>query len=478
MNGGLSAQRPGPANPAQAQAFGPLRLRPATAAWPSTLRRHGLSALSLLLSLLLVASAGATAAAASAPAPAVDATSTSDSDAKLRQVMARAQSQRSGAASAPVGGSGYTSAIAPERLHERARLLQTGEAALARLEVDTAINAFDRAALIQHAADTEISLVRAYMQGGQYRRALASGAHTAGAHLDVVAGSALYAWLLAAGGQGVIGQRLLDEAQARLPNNAVVTGVQRQLRSGTLVATGALLGVPTRLAPYSRGPALPRRARVAGSAVLLADGRQALAPLALIPTGVAPPVWVRNGLGVLTAATVVARLPAVGMALLQLNTALPAADGLGVAAQEAFPGSAGFAVEYTANPRAEAAWPLLRTGFLGGMTGNPARPEERALGITMPPGPRGGPVFDVAGRLTGMALAPATGSARPVLPIFVSAPVLRRELARAAPAASLGTVATALPATPTAPAAVMGRVPVDVIYENALKTTLQLITLR
>ena len=52
-----------------------------------------------------------------------------------------------------------------------------------------------------HAADTEIALVRGHMQAGDYRRALAFGAHTAGAHLDVVGGSLLYVWLLHAGGQ-------------------------------------------------------------------------------------------------------------------------------------------------------------------------------------------------------------------------------------------------------------------------------------
>ena len=107
--------------------------------------------------------------------------------------------------------------VAPERLQERADLLASGEQALARRDVDAALLAFDRAALILHAADTEIALVRAYMQGGDYRRALAFGAHTAGAHLDVVGGSALYAWLLHAGGQSAIAQRLIDEAQGRAP---------------------------------------------------------------------------------------------------------------------------------------------------------------------------------------------------------------------------------------------------------------------
>lgn len=215
------------------------------------------------------------------------------------------------------------------------------------------------------------------------------------------------------------------------------------------------------------------------SGLLLASGQQALVPMAALPKAKSPRLWVRNGMGALSAATVLARIPKAGVVLLELGTALPVADTPGVAATEAFPGSAGFAVEYTANPTAEAAWPLLRTGFLGGLTGNPAKPEERALGISMPPGPRGGPVFDVSGRLIGLALTADKSPSRTsrtswtsqkTLPILVSASALRRELTKVAPTASLG-------AAPAAPSATPGRVPLDVIYENALKTTLQVIAL-
>lgn len=382
-----------------------------------------------------------------------------NADAKLRQLMTQVRQPASAASPAVLP-------ISPERLAEKAHLLAAGEAALARIDLDAAQQAFDRAASIQHAADTEMALVRTFLQGGQYRRALASGAHTAGAHLDMVAGSALYAWLLNAGGQTAVGQRLLDEAEARIPNHPVVRGVQQQWRSGLPLATGVLLDLPTRLAPYSSGAALPANARVVGSGVLLAGGRQALVPLALLP-GKAAPIWVRNGLGQAVAARIKTRLPHAGVALLQLGTALPVADDVWVATSEAFPGSAGFALEYTPAPAAHAAWPVLRSGFVGGLPPKPASADDRLLGIDMPPGPRGGPVFDAGGRLIGLALA------GPQAPLLVSARVLRRELARVAPAlpASLGP-----PAPP--PADLQSRKPVDAIYETALKTTLQLITLR
>jgi hypothetical protein len=141
-------------------------------------------------------------------------------------------------------------ALSSARLQQRAQLLKNGEAALARLDVTGALDSFERAALILHAPDTEIALIRSYMQAGDYRRALAFGAHTAGAHLDEAGGSLLYAWLLHIGGQPAIAQRQLTETGARIPENAVVRAVMQQLNSGAPIATSQLLALPTRLAPY------------------------------------------------------------------------------------------------------------------------------------------------------------------------------------------------------------------------------------
>ena len=81
-------------------------------------------------------------------------------------------------------------------MKERAALLDAAEAALARGDTEAALAGFERAAGMLHAPDTEMGLVRSQMQAGQYRRALAFAAHTAGAHLEAPAASALYAWLL------------------------------------------------------------------------------------------------------------------------------------------------------------------------------------------------------------------------------------------------------------------------------------------
>ena len=170
-------------------------------------------------------------------------------------------------------------------------------------------------------------------------------------------------------------------------------------------------------------------------------------------------LWLRNGLGQLVTARVTQRLPALGVARLRLGRALPVAQELWGADRDAFPGSVGYAAEFVAAPDATPAWPVLRAGFLGGASSDGA---QRLLGIDMPPGPRGGPVFDSTGRLLGLALRGA--GSKPGAPdrlVAASAlpPELRETLAR------------------PAPRDVYARSAMDKIYEISLKTTLQIIAL-
>lgn len=385
------------------------------------------------------------------------------SDAKLRQFMEQVKPQPTADS---VGSNAVRAAakVTPELLQERADMLKKGEAALAALQLEVALLAFERAASILHAADTEMALVRTYMQYGQYRRALAAGAHTAGAHLDVVGGSALYAWLLHMGAQTVVAQRLLGEAQSRMPGNELVNQVQRQLQSGNPLTTGDMLNPPTRLAPYGVTLGLPATARVVGSAVLLPGGTQAWVPLSFLPKSAKRgKLWLRNGLGLLAKGSVVRRLPAAGVALVKLSQALPVPDDFWMADKEPFPGSPGYAVEYVANPKAAKttqdaapAWPVLRLGFLGGMV-TPGG-TDRLLGIDMPVGPRGGPVFGGAGQLIGIALHGKPGAADQLVTVLQ----LQEEIGRWLGA----TMPKSAPTTATA----------DRIYENGLKVSLQVIT--
>jgi tetratricopeptide (TPR) repeat protein len=331
----------------------------------------------------------------------------------------------------------------------RQALLHDGELQLAAGDALAAETTFDRAALMLHAADTEIALVRTYMQLGQFRRALAFCAHTAGMHRDVVSAAALYVWLLHAGGQQTYALRRLEEAERLYPGERLLAALRQQIGSPWPRADGLLRALPARLAPYAPQPVLPASAQVSGTATMLPDGRVALAPLqALIG---ARHIWLRNALGQTSAARRLAGDRDTGLALLAL--AQPAAPLPEAAAptQDPFGGRPGYTVEYPGRSDAAADWPLLRLGFLGPASRDAA---SRALGLDLPPGPRGGPVLDEAGRLAGIAL-PGAGRDR-----LLATSLLRERFAD-------------WPAEPSAGAA--ARIAPDEAYERGLRLALQVI---
>ena len=398
---------------------------------------------------------------------------------RLRQYMEQIRPQ-------PAAGQAGSQAVleaatvSPARLQERAELLKAGESALERRDVSAALEAFERATVILHAADTEIAMARTYMQNGEYRRALAFGAHTAGSHLDVIGGAALYAWFLHVGGQPALAQRLLAASESRMPGHPVVVAVQQQLRSGSPVATGDLLTPPTRLAPYGDATGLPENARVAGSGLLLPSGTAALVPLSLLPGS--GKLWLRNGLGQLVKAKPDQRLTDLNVALVRLDSPLPVPEDFLVAAGEALPGSPGFAVQYISTPDAAPAWPVLRAGFLGGTTGDAG---TRLLGIDMPAGPRGGPVFDGAGHLIGLALPGASGTPIPSVPPAHSVPPVP-SVAGADTLVTVSQLRKALSAARAGEQLAVQDLPtqngprprglVDKVYEASLRSSLQVIT--
>jgi hypothetical protein len=135
---------------------------------------------------------------------------------------------------------------------------------------------------------------------------------------------------------------------------------------------------------------------------------------------------------------------------------------VGFAARDAFPGSAAYAAEYVSAPDATPAWPMLRSGFLGRVAEPIAgAAPEQLLGITLPAGPRGGPVFNAAGQLAGLALPGRAGAPDRLVP----ASQLRQALG-ASRSAVLG---------PAPPAGGEPHAALDQIYENSLKASLQVI---
>jgi hypothetical protein len=339
---------------------------------------------------------------------------------------------------------------------ERAAILRGAEAALARGDSAQAVIDFDRAAMMLHAADTEMGLVRAYLQAGEYRRALAFCAHTAGAHLDSAPASALYAWLLRVGGQGAFAQRVLDAARARAPGDQVLGEVATEFRKPSPAAQGVLLETPHRMAPHDTGvpgqPVPSAASRLVSGAVLIDRGRRALVPLASVPVNGAEPLWLRNGLGRTTSARLdpAGQPPAaLGVAVLLMAAPLEPPPGQALAARDPFAGSPGFVVAFSATGRADAAWPWLHQGFFGGHEGQTGL---RRLGIEVQAGLQGAAVFDAAGRVAGITLP---GASNRMLPVS-----LWKAWAGA-------TDDIALP--PASP------MPADEAYERALRVSLQLI---
>jgi len=283
---------------------------------------------------------------------------------------------------------------------ERQGLLADGERHLQSGRAAEALAAFESAALMLHAADTELGIVRSLMAAGEYRRSLAFGAHTAGVHRDQPGGSALYVWLLRLGGQAQVARFYLDQAMALAPGHALLLSVSSLLDEPWPRAAGSLLQLPWRAAPYAwaEGAAPPASLAVVGTATLLGHGSTAVTAASLATRAPDGRLWLRNGLGQTTAARVDASLVH-GLVRLRLEQPL-AAPAWQKSDREPFAGSPGLMAEYAPDADGSAAWPLLRQGFFAGQ---PGTAEARPLGLAAPPGPRGGPVFDRNGQVAGVA---------------------------------------------------------------------------
>lgn len=348
--------------------------------------------------------------------------------------------------------------------HEAEALVTTAEQALASGRTADALAGFEQAAATRHDAEIEMGLVRTLMQTGSYREALAFCAHTAGGHPDTPAAAALYAWLLRAGGQDAFAGRLLSKTLAIAPDDPVAQATFRAFEAGGLAASGVLLELPHRMAPQMQmqgGQAIPSPGtRSVSSGVLVDGGQRALVPLAAVDG--ARKLWVRNGLGHTTEAVVDSgsdRLHALGLSVLRLVAPLDQGTTL-LAPTDPFAGSPGSVVEYPLTSDAIPAWPTLHEGFLGAFTG---RDGWRRLGIDVPPGRRGGPVFDAAGRLAGISLQ-GTSEVATMLPVSM----FRDDVWM--PSEGIA------PTRPT-PTQASGRMQADETYEHALKLALQVLAL-
>ena len=346
-------------------------------------------------------------------------------------------------------------AVVAAHMPQRVALLARAQAELERGDAPQALDDFERAAMMLHAADAALGLIRAAMQDGQYRRALAFCAHTAGEHTDDSDGAALYAWLLRIGGQGELAAHVLADARAQAPDHAIAAAVERAFAATPPVASGVLLEPLHRMAPWpaiiNSSSSPPATARFLSNGVLVDEDSAALVPLSLVEGAAGARLWVRNGLGQASEATLApggGALASRGLARLDLRSPLPVGASRQATGRAPFAGSPGFSMQF--GDGSAPAWPMLTQGFLGTLVGDTG---VRKLGFASPPGAA---VLDAHGHLVGVTLAPTQGPAT-WLPLSSAAP---------SPAASAPTPPAHAGPVLTAP---------DEVYEAGLQRALQVL---
>jgi hypothetical protein len=296
------------------------------------------------------------------------------------------------------------SSSAPGDADLRPALLERGEAALRRGDASAALDAFERAAMMLHSADAEMGIVRTMLLQGGYRQALAFAAHAAGAHREAPAACALYAWMLAAGGQGAFAMRALADSAARSNSDPLLGLTRRALQQQMPIAPQALLSSPHRAAPYSvmfGDDQLPTSMRGLGSGALVEGGQVALVPFAIAP-GPGDALWLRDGLGRTVRVDLESTAPSLGIALLRPRAQVQTRNLAPLAGTDPFAGTSGSVVAFAPATDGEASLPWMFDGFLGPADGGTS--EFRRLLFDLPAA-CGGAVWDAYGQLAGIACA-------------------------------------------------------------------------
>lgn len=296
--------------------------------------------------------------------------------------------------------------LPPAQEAARQRQLDAARGALARGEPDAALIPLETAAGMSHAADTEMLQMQMQLQRGNFRQALAFAAHAAAAHRDEPATRQLHLWLLTVSGQGDYVRRRLE------PSDEALT----RWLDGLQVAAPLPGDLP---APWPHGIEVPATSRPVATGLLLEGGHLALVPLQAMQGAGA--LWLRNGLGRASRALPAVADPglaAAGLALLTVEPPMPVTASLSRAPRPPFAGSPAMRLGSLRADSAAPGWPLLQLGFLG-RTG---RDDRQDLGWPAGATLSGGPVFDTAGRLVGLALPGREGMER-LLPANVLAPL-------------------------------------------------------
>jgi tetratricopeptide (TPR) repeat protein len=357
----------------------------------------------------------------------------------------------SGAAVKTRSGLSEGRGLTPSKVEERRALLVGAEALLSELNGHAALALFEKAALISHSPDTEIGIVRAYLQNGAYPSALSFCAHAAGAHEESIESTALYAWLLRIGGYKEHAIKLLDTAGKRNPDDSLIASLRTHVDMA-LPLTGPLFAkTPVRFLPYAGNLSGKVRAQSLGSGLLLNDGKRLLVLTAVLG-GTSNRFWIRAGLGKISKAEVLSSENY--FSVLQLHQPIEHRSELTFAAKPPFPGSIAFSVQYRARALKTLAWPVLDSGFVG----NPGSVgSSRSLEINHGGNTWGGPVFDQSGRIIG--LAARSNFAHQKQALLITSPSMRSHEAT-----------SGLSWDDQAPEAQRPKVSSDYIYGSALKS--------
>lgn len=285
-------------------------------------------------------------------------------------------------------------------------IMSAASRALAAGDTARAADLFEQAARIDDATpEAEIGMVRAYLQGGEYRKALAFATLVAGEHLGSSKAEAFLAWVEFIGGQKQFALKRLDAALAQAPSNPDLREVRARIRA----MAGVEAYVPSATTTLALDPVVPLQEDIfdaaamqtRASGVVVANGTRVLTGAAAV-AGASGNLWVRNGLGYMRPAVIEHVDGQTGVTVLRLEEPFQPAVSMDVwQTARVFPGSPCYVVDFPALGLNRPVWPVLSAGLLGRMG---AQPRTMDLTVKLPAGPRGGAAFDSAGRLLGLVL--------------------------------------------------------------------------
>ncbi len=335
-------------------------------------------------------------------------------------------------------------------------LIKRAQTYLANGQSQQAAESYEKAAALGESAEAEIGLVRAYLQSGEFRKAIAFSNLVAAEHPDVSETAALLAYIEDREGQTTPALAKLTEELKKHPDDvalfasqieilidrmAISQAIQKlddwigrnpphgdiyRLRARAALAAGnredllnwrrkAALAYESISSPATAAvtkwpvhamesfPINDEKPKKSGNGFVIDQGRRILTNASLVLNANGD-VWVRNGLGKIRKAKVEKTLPDHGLAVLRLETAYPKTWSL---PDPLFNASMDvhfcFALGFPVTDELEKSYPILSPGMV-------VRSDTGYGGLmqvtsTLGSENSGSPIFDGSGHFIGMTLA-------------------------------------------------------------------------